>query len=155
MTKSLKRKQASWQCHIGQICLVKILLHLYFTSWSVNSNWQHTDIQIPIVSCALCIYSSMRFEETFEKTQWRKVKQVQSVWFYFASSYSWALRTHLKTTSGKSQINVANVTIHPPMQAIWEDTWKRTVEKSQTSAASVILHPLSKTIEETYEKTQM
>ena len=41
------------------------------------------------------------------------------------------------------------------MQAIWEDTWKRTVEKSQTSAASVILHPLSKTIEETYEKTQM
>ena len=55
----------------------------------------------------------------------------------------------------KSQINVANVTIHPPMQAIWEDTWKRTVEKSQTSAASVILHPLSKTIEETYEKTQM
>ena len=55
----------------------------------------------------------------------------------------------------KSQINVANVIIHPPMQAIWEDTWKRTVEKSQTSAASVILHPLSKTIEETYEKTQM
>ena len=28
----------------------------------------------------LCILSSKRFEETFEKAQWRKIKQMQPVW---------------------------------------------------------------------------
>ena len=33
----------------------------------------------------LCIFSGRQFEETFENTQWRKVKQMQPMWLYIFS----------------------------------------------------------------------
>ena len=80
--------------------------------------------------CNQCNYASSRiwqFEDSFENTQWRKVKQMQSVWLYilrgrqlektfeihsgeksnkcyqcnYASSCAGNLRRHLKTHSGE------------------------------------------------------
>ena len=77
----------------------------------------------------LCILSCRQFEDTFENTQWRKVKQMQSVWLCifsgrqfedtfentqrrkveqmrpicdYASSYASTLRRQLKTHDGEN-----------------------------------------------------
>ena len=115
----------------------------------------------------LCILSGRWFEETFENTQWRKVKQMQPMWLClfsgrpfedtfenaqwkksnkcnqcdYSSSHTSHLRRHL-TTHRKSQTNANYVTMPPLGQTLWGHIWKHTVEKNQTNATNVTLHPL-------------
>ena len=64
----------------------------------------------------LYILSEMQFVETYEITQWRKVKQMEPV------------RLCLLLCKR------------------FEETFKTTVEKKQTNATSVIMHPLMQAI---------
>ena len=77
-------------------------------------------VYFPMQPMWLCFFLDRLFEETFENTQWRKVKQMQPMrlcffkfenahWYKsyecnqcdYASSYAHHLRRHLKTHSGE------------------------------------------------------
>ena len=93
----------------------------------------------------LCIYSSRRFEETFENTQWRKDKQnATSVNMHALVQVHWGHTW--KRTPEKGQINATSATLHLFMQAIWGDIWKHTAEKGQTNATNATMHPLRQAI---------
>ena len=89
------------------------------------------------------------FEDTFENTQWRNIKQMQQLrlnasalnrhWKThtgerpnkcnqcdYATSCADVLKTHLKTHSGKSQTNATNANMHALLQAIWGHIYEKT-----------------------------
>ena len=81
----------------------------------------------------LCFLWGKQFEDTFEDTQWRKVKQM-----HHSTRAIW--RDIWKRTVEKSQTNATNVTMLPLRQAIWRHIWRHTAEKSQTDVTSVTIH---------------
>ena len=114
----------------------------------------------------LCIFSGRQFEETFENTRRRKIKQMQPVWLCIFSgrpfaNAPWGKARRFEDTFEKSlnkcnQRNFASYRVdHLQMhhgekpnkwlQPIWlclyrADVCKCIVEKSQTNVTSVTLH---------------
>ena len=122
-------------------------------------------VYFPMQPMWLCFFLDRLFEETFENTQWRKVKQMQPMrlcffkfenahWYksYECNQCDYAFSRqeiwgHIwKRTLEKSQINATNATMHLLGQAIWGDIWKHTMEKSQTNVPSVSMFPLGQTV---------
>ena len=64
-----------------------------------------------------CFLVSKQFEDFFENTQWRKVKQMLPMWLRIISGSIW------KRIVEKIQRNVASVILHPIRQAIWGPIW--------------------------------
>ena len=86
-----------------------------------------------------CLFLCRWFKETFEKAQWRKVKQMWLVWLCIL------LCKQFTETCEKSQRgNVKQ--LWPVWQciflgyAIYRNLWKRTAEKIQTNVTSVTMH---------------
>ena len=79
------------------------------------------------------------FEETFENTRWKKLKQMQPM-RPLLRQVIWG--DNWKRTVEKSDTNATYVTLPRLMLAIWGLIWKSTPEKSQTNATSVPLPAL-------------
>ena len=81
--------------------------------------WKHTvEKSLTKQPMRLCILTGRRFEDTFKNAQWRKVKQMQSMWL---------------------------CNMHALIQVHWGHIWKPIVEKSQTNATNAIMHPQGQT----------
>ena len=86
------------------------------------------------------------FEETFESTEWRKVKQMQPMRCDYASIKAGALRRHLIRHSGEKS-NKCNQCAYVSNEAGDLRThMKNTVVKNQTDATNATLHPLRQAI---------
>ena len=70
----------------------------------------------------ICFLSGRWFEEAFDNTQRRKVKQMQAVWLCIIPGRQF-LGTLEKAWWRK--ISVINVTIHPHRNAFWRDVLRR------------------------------
>ena len=81
--------------------------------------WKDTVEKNP-TNAILCVLSCKQFEETFEITQWRKVKQMQTL--------------------------QCIVTMHPLKQAIWGHIWKHTLETNRTNATNATMRRLIQSI---------
>ena len=59
-----------------------------------------------------------------------------------------------KRTVGRNQTNATNVTLHPHWQAIWGDIWRRTLEKAKQMQPVWLCVCSGRQFEETFENTQ-
>ena len=92
----------------------------------------------------LCFFSGKRFDTTFENSQWRKIKQMQPMRICLLCSKQFA-ETFENTRWRQSYSNATSVTLHLPIGGICGPMWKYMVKKSQTNAIST-LHLLVQTI---------
>ena len=100
----------------------------------------------------ICLCWSKFFEDAFENTQWRKVKQMQPVWICLCVIQ--AHLKHLKMHIGKSQTNAIDVTMHP-LSMGFEETFENTHWRKTKQMQPVWLCLFSgRQIEETYENAQ-
>ena len=77
----------------------------------------------------LYLFSNKSSEETFENAQWRKVKQMQSMWLCNMHALIQVHWGHIwKPIVEKSQTNATNVTLPLFGQTIWGHIWKRIVK---------------------------
>ena len=122
-------------------------------------------VYFPMQPMWLCFFLDRLFEETFENTQWRKVKQMQPMrlcffkfenahWYKsyecnqcdYASSQAGDLRNHLKIHSGEKSNKCNQCDYAFSRQEIWGHIWKRTLEKSQINATNATMHLLRQAI---------
>ena len=93
-----------------------------------------------IQSVWLCIFSNMQFQNILKKIQWTKVKKCNLCENAF--SYTGALRTHLKTHSGYKSNKCNQCDFDLLKQAISEHIEKHTMDKSQTNVINVKMYLL-------------